>query len=119
MTSKTNRNLWTKSEDSILLEYVRTARLISTGFEKASLKLGRSIRACDQRFYKHLNGKADKNESGDTKNANKIKIIVHNGVSQAAKILVQTSDMIIAQYRDIIIQINLNNEEENDRRRNN
>ena len=48
----TNRNLWSTTEDKVLVELVKTSKNISQAMGFASTQLGRTKGACYQRYDK-------------------------------------------------------------------
>ena len=106
----TNRNVWTQDEKQTLVSLINKATTNASGIKAAAKKLGRTEKACSQKYYAHM--KAHKLPKTTSKPVQVVdngfaKVICHNGVSRDAMVVVQRKDLIVAKYDDLVITIEL------------
>lgn len=53
-SKSSNRNLWSKAENKLLVDLIKSADTITEGISNASTQLGRTKGACAQHYYKNV-----------------------------------------------------------------
>jgi hypothetical protein len=105
--SQIDRNRWSEKEtDQLMNNVVKLGS--SKGSKETARVLGRTEKACEQRYYiMKKKSKQQKNQpiTKQMSTTSKTSIIVHNGTSKTAEILVSKDNLIVARCGDLVITI--------------